>query len=144
MEDPVMNDPQVKEDQAKLAADIEAAKLRAAGVPANVPAAAPVAIGGDPNVPQNAQAPAAAPAPAEPVAMTVEEVEAKRNEENLQRAIANGYKEPEQPTAKDRVMAVLDSMEHQIQHNGPITLEMIRELRDVLGLPATPAPASEG
>lgn len=91
---------------------------------------------GDPNaapVAQVVEPPAPMPQ-AEPAhGLTVEEVEAKRNAENLARAKANGYVEPEEPSIAERVNALVESVEAAMAHNAPISLEILTEMKALLG-----------
>lgn len=82
----------------------------------------------------NAAQPAqAAQGPAEGSPVSLEEVEAKRNAENLARAKANGYEEPAEPSISERVSALVESVEHAMNHNAPMTSELFEEMRALLG-----------
>lgn len=137
-EDAVMEDPQVKADQAKLEQDIEAAraKQRAADEARQKEEEAKAARAAH-------EFEAAREAAAEHVAPTPGEMAEKQRAENLDRARANGYRDPDPVHPVDRVKAVLTAMEHAIKHNAPVSLEMIRELRDVLGVHDEPPADSE-
>jgi hypothetical protein len=89
------------------------------GAVAQQPPAGPVATGGDPGATQSAP--------------TVEDVEAKRNEENLARAKANGYVDPPQPSISERVAALIAGVQHAMEHNSPISLEHLEEMKALLG-----------
>jgi hypothetical protein len=51
-----------------------------------------------------------------------------------ERAAANGYKDPEPPTRDERIMTVVGDLEHAIRHNAPVTLAMLAEIKDLLGV----------
>jgi hypothetical protein len=51
-----------------------------------------------------------------------------------ERAAANGYKDPEPPTRDERIMTVVADLEHAIRHNAPVTLAMLAEIKDLLGV----------
>lgn len=57
-------------------------------------------------------------------------------EEKLARAKANGYKEAPEMSREDRAKAIVAALEHAIQHNAPVTLAMVAEVRDLLGVVA--------
>ena len=140
-EDAVMEDPQVKADQAKLAQDIEAlrAKRREADearereeedkakqAARDVEAARAVQAG-----------------ELSPAGGAAVDIAAKQREENLARARENGYRDPDPIDPVARVKAVLTAMEHAIKHNAPVTMEMVSELREVLNVPADPKPSDD-
>lgn len=79
-------------------------------------------------------APAVEAQPEEHQAPTVDEMTAKRNEENLQRAIEHGYREEPEPSREERARILVADMEHTVANNGPITLAMMREVRELLGV----------
>lgn len=72
--------------------------------------------------------------------MSVEEVEAKRNADNLARAKEGGYVEPAEPSIADRVSALVDGVQHAMDHNAPISREHFAEMKDLLGY-RNPEPA---
>ncbi|EJN14735.1 hypothetical protein PMI42_01709 [Bradyrhizobium sp. YR681] len=80
-------------------------------------------------------APAAAP--------TLEEIEAKRNAENLERAKAGGYVEPVEPSISERVAALVAGVQHAIEHNSPISREHFEEMKALLGHREGSAPQGE-
>lgn len=49
-----------------------------------------------------------------------------------ERAIANGYVEPEPPSREERVTALIDHMEHARKHNSPVDPAMIAEMKALL------------
>lgn len=63
------------------------------------------------------------------------------NRTPMERAIAGGYQHPEEPTLKARVVALVDAMEHAAKHNAPVSVAMVAEMRDLLGMPMTRAEA---
>lgn len=69
-------------------------------------------------------------------------VEAKVESEDtrtpMERAIANGYQEPEPPSREDRAKALIAHMEHAAKHNAPIGHVMLAEMRDLLGVKDEP------
>lgn len=72
------------------------------------------------------------PLMAELQAPSVEEMAAKQREENMGRAMKNGYREPDAPSFKGRVVALMASMEHAVEHNAPVTPTMLAEMRTLL------------
>lgn len=46
----------------------------------------------------------------------------------MERAVANGFKEPDAPSKEDRVKAVITAIDHAIKHNSPIALAMREEI----------------
>ena len=83
----------------------------------------------DPAAPQvQVQPPAAEIAPPAP-----EDVAAKRNAENLQRALAHGYVPEPAPSLQERAVALLAEMQHAVDHNAPITQAMLAEARVLIG-----------
>ena len=77
----------------------------------------------------------AAPPPApEVIPPSIEEVAARRNAENLQRAIEKGgYKPEAEPSRQERAQRLVAEMQHAVDHNAPITQAMMAEVRDLLG-----------
>lgn len=67
-------------------------------------------------------------------APSVEEKLAAQNEANLRQAIENGYKPEAEPSKQERARALVADMEHTVANNGPITIAMLREVRDLLGV----------
>ena len=62
-----------------------------------------------------------------------EDVASARSAENLARAKSQGgYEDPAPPSIADRKAAILADMEHAVANNGPITMAMMRELRELL------------
>lgn len=83
------------------------------------------------------QVAAAAPAP-EVVPPSPEDVAAKRNAENLQRAMEKGGYVPEpEPSLQERAVALLNDMQHAVDHNAPISQAMMAEARALIGGVAT-------
>lgn len=72
---------------------------------------------------------------------TLEEIEAKRNAENLERAKAGGYVEPAEPSISERASALVAGVQHAMDHNSPISRELFAEMKALLGYRETPAPA---
>jgi hypothetical protein len=62
----------------------------------------------------------------------------------LERAtLIGGYKPEPEPTREERGHALVAAMEHAVKHNAPVTLDMLREMRDLLDVPApSEAPAA--
>lgn len=54
----------------------------------------------------------------------------------MQKAIEGGYKEEPQPSREDRAAAVVAELEHAIAHNAPVTLAALKEIRELLEVPA--------
>ncbi len=52
----------------------------------------------------------------------------------MAKAVANGYKEPSEPSREDRAVAAITALEHSVKHNAPVAMEVIRDLRDLLGV----------
>lgn len=52
----------------------------------------------------------------------------------MERAIAGGYKEEGVRSNDDRAAALIEAMEHAMKHNAPVSLHMLAELRDLLGI----------
>lgn len=97
----------------------------------------------DPNQPAS-QEPGDPNAPA--AGMAAVDVEAARNAENLERAKAGGYVEPEPPTISERVATLVDAVQHAMDHNAPMSREHFEEMKALLGHrpaeEAAPAPAT--
>lgn len=55
------------------------------------------------------------------------------NHDPMATAIAGGYKEPPEPTLAERVNTFIASLEHAVRHNGPVSVAMIAEAKDLLG-----------
>ncbi|WP_339527807.1 hypothetical protein, partial [Pseudomonas sp. EL_65y_Pfl2_R96] len=64
---------------------------------------------------------------------TLEDVEARRNAENLEKAKAGGYVEPAEPSISERVAMLVAGVQHAIDHNSPISREHFAELKALLG-----------
>lgn len=62
-----------------------------------------------------------------------ETMEAEDTRTPMERAVAGGFKEPEEPSHEDRVKALIAHMEHAAKHNAPIGHAMLKEMRDLLG-----------
>ena len=60
--------------------------------------------------------------------------EAEDTRSPMEKAVANGYQEEAAPTRDERAAALVDAMEHAVKHNAPVTLAMVAELRDLLGV----------
>lgn len=71
-------------------------------------------------------------------APTLEEIEARRNAENLDRAKAGGYVEPTEPSISERVGALIAGVQHAMDHNSPISREHFAEMKALLGYRETP------
>jgi hypothetical protein len=54
----------------------------------------------------------------------------------MQKAIEGGYKEEPVPSREERAAAVVAELEHAIQHNAPVTLAVLKEIRELLDVPA--------
>lgn len=54
----------------------------------------------------------------------------------MAKAIEGGYKEEPAPSREERAAAVVAELEHAIAHNAPVTLAMLKEIRDLLDVPA--------
>lgn len=66
------------------------------------------------------------------------------DEEKLARAKENGFVEAEPLSREERAHALVATMEHAVRHNAPVTLEMLREMRELLEVPpASDVPASQ-
>lgn len=74
-------------------------------------------------------------------APTLEDIEAQRNADNLERAKANGYVEPAAPSISERVGALVAGVQHAMDHNSPISREHFAEMKALLGYRETPGPA---
>lgn len=94
------------------------------GAAANQPATGVIAEGGDPNV------------TAQP---SVADVETKRNADNLARARENGYVETAEPSIGERVNALVAGVQHAMDHNAPMTVELFQEMKALLGHREAPA-----
>lgn len=49
----------------------------------------------------------------------------------LERAKAQGYTEPDEPSRDDRIRAVVEAIDHAHEHNAPISDHIVRELHDL-------------
>jgi hypothetical protein len=81
--------------------------------------------------------------PEETMTADAKAAEAKKTTEiadPLERAKANGYKEPEPLVHEDRVTALITRLEHGIKSNAPLALADLREIEDLL-LPEEAKPA---
>ena len=52
----------------------------------------------------------------------------------MERAVAGGYKEPPAPSREERSAALVASMEHAMKHSAALTVDMLTEMRDLLGV----------
>ncbi len=62
----------------------------------------------------------------------------------MQSAIAGGYKEEPAPSLGERITALVAAMEHAMAHNAPVTIAMLAEMKDLLGIKEAPAEAPQG
>jgi len=61
----------------------------------------------------------------------------------MEKAKAGGYVEPEAPSHEDRVAAVVADLEHAMKHNGPVTIAVLAEVKDLLGVKDEVAPEGD-
>lgn len=55
-------------------------------------------------------------------------------QQKLERAIAGGYVEPEPPSLSERAATLVADMERAMEHNAPVTTDMLREMKALLGV----------
>lgn len=72
----------------------------------------------------------------------LEDVEARRNAENLERAKASGYVDPPPPSISERVAMLVAGVGHAMEHNSPISREHFEEMKALLGHRDQPADPS--
>ena len=76
----------------------------------------------------------AAPAVQEHQAPSVDEKLAAQNAANLQKAIEHGFKPEAAPSPEQRARTLVADMQRSVDNNGPITVAMMREVKDLLGV----------
>lgn len=54
----------------------------------------------------------------------------------MAKAIEGGYKPEAQPSREERAAAGVAALEHAIQHNAPVTLAMLKDIRELLDVAA--------
>jgi hypothetical protein len=55
-------------------------------------------------------------------------------EQKLERAKSGGYVEPEAPSLTERAATLVADMERAMAHNAPVTTDMLREMKALLGV----------
>lgn len=66
--------------------------------------------------------------------MTLEEIEARRYADNLDRAKANGYVDASTPTIGERVAMLVAGVQHAMDNNAPMSREYFAEMKELLGV----------
>ena len=50
----------------------------------------------------------------------------------LDKAVANGFVEPDPPTREERIKAVITAVDHAMTHNAPISIHTANEMKALL------------
>jgi hypothetical protein len=52
----------------------------------------------------------------------------------LDKAVANGFVEPDPPTREERIKAVITAVDHAMTHNAPMSIHTAAEIKALLGV----------